>query len=129
MPTLTLIRGLPGSGKSTLAKRLLTDNDKHFEADMYFVNSRGEYTFDPELLVDAHTWCQSSTNNALNTGYNVIVSNTFTTKREMQPYLDMAKDYDDVKVNIILMQGQFGSIHNIPQHTMVRMQERFEYTI
>ena len=44
---LTIIRGLPGSGKSTLAKTL---DVNHYEADMYFVDAKGEYDFRPCLL-------------------------------------------------------------------------------
>ena len=131
MPTLTLIRGLPGSGKSTLAKRLLASGtcmDRHFEADMYFTNEIGEYHFDPLLLSDAHEWCQKMTEDALSNGCNVIVSNTFTTRRELQPYLDMAHNFG-IEPNIILMQGDYGSIHGVPDHTIRRMRERFQYDI
>lgn len=131
MATLTLIRGLPGSGKTTLAKRLLASGtcmDRHFEADMYFTNEIGEYHFDPLLLADAHEWCQKMTEDALSNGHNAIVSNTFTTKREMQPYLDMANRYG-IEPNIILAQGNYGSIHGVPEHTIRHMKNRFEYNL
>jgi len=130
MATLTLIRGLPGSGKSTLAKKLASQTcmDRHYEADMYFLNENDEYCFDPKKLPDAHMWCREQVYDALLEGRNVYVSNTFTTKKELQPYIDIAKSLRIVP-NIILMQGQYGSIHDIPDHTIARMKERFEYDI
>jgi predicted kinase len=130
MATLTLIRGLPGSGKSTLAKRLASQTcmDRHFEADMYFLNENGEYCFDPKKLPDAHAWCREMVFEALLEGRNVYVSNTFTTKQELQPYIDIAKSLHIIP-NIILMQGQFESIHGVPEYAIARMRERFEYDI
>src|SRR5690606_5521633 len=99
MHKLILIRGLPGSGKSTLARNLLERyttfvwSFRHFEADQYFIAADGVYNFNPKLLKNAHTWCQCSTSYWLRNGATVIVSNTFTTLKEMQPYLDMADRY------------------------------------
>ena len=45
MKKLIIIRGLPGSGKSTFAKSL---NCTHFETDMYFTDSEGNYNFMPQ---------------------------------------------------------------------------------
>ncbi len=126
MTTLTLIRGLPGSGKSTLA-RAICDSvasgvTSHYEADMYFVDDDDAYEFNPEWLTDAHEWCQRATQGRLNDGFNVVVSNTFTTLREMQPYLDMKYD----KLQIIECKGDFGSIHDVPAAVVERMKARWE---
>ena len=58
MKTLILLRGLPGSGKSTLAKQLVNKDYAHKEADMFFVDSEGNYKFEPSKIKDAHAWCK-----------------------------------------------------------------------
>lgn len=125
---LILIRGLPGSGKSTLAKQLRSlEIPDHWEADMFFVED-GKYEFNRMKIGEAHKWCQEQTRNSLVSGRSTIVSNTFTTKREIEPYLEIAKE-TGATVSVILCQNNYGSIHNVPEETMKRMKERFEYAI
>lgn len=128
MTTLTLIRGLPGSGKSTLARALkgLSFGAKHFEADQFFTTPNGVYRFDATKLPDAHKWCFDRAKEAIMRGHhNVIVSNTFTTKKEMQPYVELA-DVLGANLQIILCQADFGSTHNVPEHVIENMKQRFE---
>jgi predicted kinase len=128
MQTLTLIRGLPGSGKSTLAKALGADNNSiNFEADMYFMKN-GQYVFDQSKLHSAHQWCFRQTDEYLGHNMSVIVSNTFTTQKECQPYIDLAKE-KGIKLQIITVQGEFGSIHNVPEAAIERMKARFQWEI
>ncbi len=119
--TLNLIRGLPGSGKSTYAKSLCA---LHLEADMYFMRD-WTYQFDSAKIKDAHKWCQHATKLAMETGMDVTVSNTFCTRREIQPYLDLAKTYG-YKVNLVEMKNQYGSIHNVPETVLDNMKARWE---
>ena len=125
---LILARGLPGSGKSSLAKSLIDGNDLHFEADQYFVNSAGEYVYDHARIAVAHTWCQQITDIRLNDRCNVIISNTFTTMRELRPYFEIAFKYG-ILPTVILCQNQFQNIHNVPQEALDRMKNRFCYDI
>jgi len=118
MTTLTLIRGLPGSGKSTLAKTL---GCLHVEADMYFMKS-GVYVYNGAWIKDAHMWCQSVARFATSNLCDVVVSNTFTTLREMQPYLGI--HYDNLKV--IRCVGNYGSIHDVPEEVIKKMAARFQ---
>ena len=128
MSELILIRGLPGSGKSTLALNRFCRNGYYLvEADMYFYN-KGEYKFDPKKLYQAHKWCQERTDLTLGLDYNVVVSNTFTTKKELRPYFTIAKKYGIIPI-VILCQDNFGSVHNVPEETMEKMRKRFEYDI
>jgi predicted kinase len=119
---LVLIRGLPGSGKSTLAKAM--KNHVHLEADMYFMVD-GEYCFDHGGIKRAHEWCQSECFMHLKTGRSVVVSNTFTQQWEMRPYIDMAKRLD-VPVRVIVADGQYQNVHNVPDEVIVKMRQRWE---
>lgn len=119
--TLYLIRGLPGSGKSTRAKQM---NCFHVEADMFFVRN-GKYVFIPHLLPKAHLWCQDKAREAISSGFDVAVSNTFTTNWEMRPYFTMAKE-TNTAVHVIECVGDFGSVHEIPERTITSMKNRWE---
>lgn len=117
-----LIRGLPGSGKSTLAKMLLKKMPKckNYEADMYFIKD-GIYSFKPEQLNNAHKWCYEKTVKAINNGFNVIVSNTFTTNWEMEKYTKLP-----VSVFIFECTGEYKNIHNVPESAIKKMADRWE---
>lgn len=129
LKTLILIRGLPGSGKSTLARKLtMSGQGEHVEADMYFTND-GEngYKFDPAKLRDAHEWCQQTADLLMQRGCNtVIVSNTFTLFKEMEPYYRLAREHD-YQVQEIICSANFGSVHNVPEATIEKMARRFQY--
>lgn len=125
MPTLTLIRGLPGSGKSTWAKALSNFAGVHIEADMFFENEEGEYHFDPKKIGEAHKWCQEMTEEYMDCGLDVYVSNTFTQKWEMEPYLKLAIQYG-YDMDILVARGEYNSIHNVPQDVIDRMKSRWE---
>lgn len=128
MKELFLLRGLPGAGKSTLAKILVGERDYcHKEADMYHVNSNGEYKWKPENVKAAHEWCQSEVEFLMKYEHTVVVSNTFTQEWEMQAYYDLAKKYG-YKVNSIVVENRHGGVneHNVPQETLDKMRERFE---
>lgn len=126
MQTLTLIRGLPGSGKSTLAKAMAqATGARHHEADMWMLDATGLYRFDPGKLSEVHTACYRATDSAVTAGYDVIVSNTFTTRKEAKPYIDLASEFQ-IRLNVIECTGEFGSIHGVPQATFDKMRARWE---
>jgi len=146
MKKIILIRGIPGSGKSTLAydlkdffilsskygnKRVELENKVEvYEADQYFEDENGNYNFNKHELKDAHKSCQRKTWEFFNF-YNegiVIVSNTFTTKKELIPYFEIAKEFNIIP-QVILCEGNYKSIHNVPKETIERMKKRFEYDI
>ena len=120
MSRLILIRGLPGSGKSTLAKNLIGFY-VHYETDMFW---GPDYEFDASKLPEAHAWCQKNVKEALMTGWGVVVSNTFTTIWEMQPYFDMAKELG-ITPQVVTCHGQYGNVHNVPEAALERMRDRF----
>lgn len=124
--TLYLLRGLPGAGKSTLAK---TFSPNHYiEADMFMINEEtGEYEFDVNRLASAHRWCQCETELKMEMGApEVVVSNTFTTEKEMKPYMELAEKYN-YRVVTLIVENRHGSksIHGVPESTMKKMENRF----
>jgi predicted kinase len=124
MMELVLIRGLPGSGKSTMAKHISLVGFEHYEADMFF-EREGEYRYDANKIKDAHEWCQRETFKALANGQNVVVSNTFTRRFEMEPYFEMAKTFG-IEPRIIEARGNWPNIHCVPEATIEKMLNRWE---
>jgi predicted kinase len=128
MKKLIIIRGLPGSGKSTLAHTFIADqNCRHFEADQWFVRN-GEYQFDVSKLYAAHTWCQKATDTALELGNTVIVSNTFTTIKELVPYFKCAARHGIVPV-VITTLNDWGNVHGVTDSKLAVMRARFQHDI
>ena len=123
MKNLILLRGIPGSGKSTLAKIIC---NQHIEADMYFMQE-GNYQFDASKLREAHEWCKNRTEEYMEQGYSVVVSNTFTQEWEMIPYFELAKKYG-YRVHSLIVENRHGgvNVHGVPQDTLEKMKNRFE---
>lgn len=119
---LIILRGVPGSGKSTFAKRL---GILHFEADMWFDIHGG---FNRDKLKEAHEWCYERVSQELKNGNPVVVSNTFVRAWEMQKYLQLAEDLG-IEVKILTMDGNYESIHGVPEETVRLMRDRFDTSI
>lgn len=123
MSTLTIIRGLPGTGKTTIAESL---NCIHLEADMYFMKD-GKYCFDGNKIKNAHDWCYKAFKNAVECGMDVVVSNTFTTRKEFIRYIEFAQIFEyDINVISTIRRRIFGSIHNVPDDVLSKMKNRWE---
>jgi len=122
MNRLVICRGIPGSGKSTYAKKYF-ESYTHVEADMFWEKD-DEYKFDITKLWLAHKWCLDKVEKCLANGENVVVANTFTTPKEMKPYLAL-KEKLNIRVTVIRMETQYGSIHNVPEETIEKMRKRF----
>lgn len=141
MKTLFLIRGLPGAGKTTLMFQiadplifLANDGVRGFDnfpvmvsADDFMVDSEGNYLWQPKLLGECHRECYATAESAMAEGVeDVIVNNTFTTEKEMQPYMDAAQEYN-YRVVRLIVENTHGntSIHNVPDKTLEAMRNRF----
>ena len=120
MIKLTIIRGVAGSGKSTEAENHI---GTLVEADMFFIKD-GVYDWYPEGIHKAHKWCQDRVRELLESGEDVIVSNTSLTLKELNPYWDIANTIDDIHITIIEMKNLYESIHNVPEQTIERMKDR-----
>jgi predicted kinase len=125
---LILLRGLPGSGKSTLAKLLVDKDYCHKEADMFFVDSDGNYKFNPSKIKDAHSWCQDEVEFLMKYEHSpVVVSNTFSEEWEMEAYYKLAEKFGYI-VTSIITENRHGnkSVHDVPQESINRMNNRFD---
>lgn len=136
---LVLVRGLPGAGKSTLAEKIKKHFDDTYcmapfchEADKYWVRPDGTYDFNPKNIGNAHEWCTNKAKDTVELDKDdpephafTIVSNTFTTLKEMQPYLDMV---DSENVVVVHCTNNYGSIHDVPSHTISKMEQRWQDT-
>ena len=123
---LIILRGLPGAGKTSFAN-LIWPEAVICEADQYFYID-GEYRFNPAKLKEAHSWCQTIVRHLMsNSKPQVVISNTSTTEKELQPYLDLAKQYGYSVISLIV-ENRHGnsSVHGVPQETLKKMQDRFE---
>ena len=124
MKILYIVRGLPGSGKSSLAKKIV-NSGLHFENDMFFIGEDGVYQFNKNAMPMAVEWCIKKVSAALETGQDVAVSNTFSTRSEYTPYQTLAKKYGYETI-VIDVFSKFKNVHNVPPETIARMRERWE---
>jgi predicted kinase len=123
---LYILRGLPGSGKSTVAETL-AENTKGVIAcaDDYFMVD-DVYCFDYNKLKEAHTLSKNVCELGMLNEIPVIVSNTSTTDRELEPYMELAKKYGYMVFSLIV-ENRHGGInnHNCPEHVINDMKDRF----
>lgn len=125
MTTLYIVRGVSGSGKTTLAVKMAEEKKcLFFEADMYF-EQNGGYIFDAKELQKAHEWCFNEVAEQLHMGRDVIVSNTFTRRWEMQNYINFALDRG-IKVRIITCRGRFQNAHGLTEEMVNKQAARFQ---
>ena len=143
MAELFIIRGLPGSGKTSLGNKLsLEAEGRVYAADDFFVDAEGRYNFDPARLGEAHAQCQENVRKALEFGCaKVAVTNTFTQRWEIQPYLNIVTNVNDdlkfepIRVTVIdmfdggLTDEELASrnVHGVSAAGIAAMRNRYEF--
>lgn len=130
---LILLRGLPGSGKTTLASVILSTPSRSeladvLSADDFFIDSEGNYVFDPTKLKAAHNDCQVRCAERMKMGVSkIVVANTFTQEWEMESYFTMAERYH-YRVHTVIVENRHGGInvHGVGEDKLIQMHTRFE---
>lgn len=144
MNKIYICRGVSGSGKSSqawlLSEEIFSKGEPYperLEADMWFIRENGEYRFDPMELTNAHNWCRLSTEHAIRRGSSVIVSNTFTRRSELKPYIELALRYN-VHLQIIETSTEWcrdafecarRNVHGLSVETIQKQLARWEHVI
>jgi len=77
--------------------------------------------YDPERQKDAHLWCQKKALEALKAGKDVVVSNTFTRRWEMDVYINFG-----YPVEIQVASGEWENVHGVPSDKIELMRQRWE---
>ena len=124
MKKLYIVRGVPGSGKTTFAESIC---DKVVSADDYHMTADGVYDWKPENMTAAHRYSQGKTRSIMETGKDVAVANTSTTKKELKPYYALAEEFGYTVFSIIVENRHGGkNVHNVPEATLEKMTKRFD---
>ena len=97
---------------------------------VFYTEKKGvcEYKFDATKLHRNHQKCFNDFLDALNDRNVdvVIVANTFTRKWEYVNYADAAKD-SGFEVTMLIANGNYQNVHNVPDDVVQKMKNRFEY--
>jgi len=112
-----------GSGKSTFAGMV---GRAICCADDYFTYGN-DYRWSPDKVSAAHDWSQRKCRRFMKAGIErIVVANTSTRVREMQPYMDLAEQFG-YRVFTVIVESRHGnkSVHNVPEETLEKMRERF----
>lgn len=126
MKRLFLIRGVSGSGKSTLAKAIAPDHN--VASDDFFTDPvTGEYKWEGNKVVHAHTWCKNVAAGWMAQGVPMIaVHNTFTELWQLEPYKVMAELWG-YQVFILIADGDYVDVHSVPTEALERQVKGFQH--
>lgn len=123
--TLWILRGVPGSGKSTVATSLCQlPNTVAVAADDYHYDEYGNYNFRFENLKAAHQWSQKAVAVYMGWGRDIVVHNTNTTDKEIQPYLELAEKRGYRVVSLVVENRHGNSdVHDVPDEVKYKQEQ------
>ena len=110
MAILRLMRGAPGSSKSTSAKKMFPGT-LLLENDMFLI-SNDQYKWSKDRVRAGIDLCTKMTRMALENGSDVVVANTFTKKRFIDAYENIALNYG-AKFEVYRCTGNYQNVHGL----------------
>jgi predicted kinase len=121
--SLIILRGLPSAGKSALAEVL--EIKAICCADDYFTHD-GKYLWNSAKIGIAHEWCQRKCRRFMKKQIErIVVTNTFTSEKELQPYIDLARQFNYKLFSCVVEKRHNGTnSHNVPEATLEKMRNR-----
>jgi tRNA uridine 5-carbamoylmethylation protein Kti12 len=126
-----IIRGVSGSGKTTLAKNIIKRFEEHgkllvhCEADLFRINDKGEYHFDPSTKIECHNNCFNKFKNAVDNGLPVVVANCFIEIKDMLRYVDYLKSMN-IEYVVVRTKNIYQNIHGLSDDTILDMKKKIE---
>lgn len=129
--TLYIIRGCSGAGKTTFAKELnLAMKGYRIEADDFMIVN-GVYEWKAEKLKYSHFQVYSLLNEYMLAGKGpLILSDTNVKSRDLNIYLELAKEHD-YRVVSLVVENRHGnsSIHDVPEKTLRRQESALRQSL
>ena len=116
---------MSGAGKTTFAHLL---GRAVCSADDYFTTRSGDYIWSADKVGTAHAWCQRKCRRFMKKQVErIIIANTNTTEREMQPYFELAAQFG-YKIFSVVVENRHSnaSVHNVPEESLQKMRDRFQ---
>ena len=122
-PILRCVRGNPGSGKTRFAATHFP-GVFHVENDMFLIKGN-DYKWSPYGVKQAIVWCTDMVRNALEHKIDVIVCNTFTKRKFIQHYKDLAEQYD-ADFQVYRCTGNFKNVHGLDDAMVEKFKNAME---
>lgn len=122
-PILRVVRGVPGSGKSTFAVKHFP-GVFHVENDMFLMRGN-DYHWTPQRVKSAIDWCSRMATEALASGLDVVVCNTFTKRRFIRYYKNIAEELG-ARFDVYRCTGSFKNVHGLDDSMVEKFKKAME---
>lgn len=125
--SIIIIRGLPGAGKSSFAN-LIKGEFPVYSIDDYFTDSYGVYHFNHKENYKAYQQCEENVRQAMKNGIEkILVDNVFSISWEMEPYLQLAKEYN-YTIYVLTIENYHGekNKHDINDEQLKKMEAKYK---